>query len=56
MAEKERPAMELLIDQKGLPLNPFVEDLLMNLNITFIDTLKKTEGWEEMVLTIRRPR
>ncbi len=46
--------IKISINNKAFPLNPFVEELLLNINQSFIETLKQTEQWDTIEIKITR--
>ena len=54
MAEKKDPKREvtLYVGDKKIPLNPFTQDILSEINIAVINTLKKVVDTESVQIRI----
>ena len=54
MTEKKDPKrnVSLYVGDKKIPLNPFIQDILSEINIAVINTLKKVNNTESVQIKI----
>ncbi len=54
MDKNKQHTMYLTINDKKLPLNHFVREIITNVNVSLIETLKIKDDWDQFTITIKR--
>ncbi|MCF7933843.1 MAG: hypothetical protein K9L73_03545 [Spirochaetia bacterium] len=54
MQEKETYRTELLIDGIPLEINEFVSQIISQVNVSLIGTLRTDQSWDQFTITVSR--